>query len=318
MIIMHWRHAKIADMPAFITTKDSFMLKPYAITGASGRTGSAAAKALLDRGLPVRVILRDPAKGDVWHDQGADVAIADLADVDAMTAALSDTSGAYLVSPQQYGRNDLFERAIVIAETVEVAVRRAAVPRVVALSSVGAGEDQGIGWIAMNRSLEQALGRLPIPVAFLRAAYFMENWLPMIQQAMSTGRLPSFLAPRQRAIPMVATTDIGSIAADVLEQEWHAQRVIDLAGPADYSPANVASSLSQQVGRSVDAVAIAEEYWATALDGAGMSNAAFKGFVEMTRGLNSGHIAFGDSVGHERLSGTTSLDQAIATLVAAR
>ncbi len=318
MIIMHWCHAKIADMPAFVTTKDSFMTKPYAITGASGRTGSAAAKALLDRGLPVRVILRDPTKGAVWHDRGAEVAIADLADVDAMTAAFADTSGAYIVSPQQYGRGDLFERAIVIAETVEEAVRRAAVPRVVALSSVGAGEDHGIGWIAMNRSLERALGRLPIPVAFLRAAYFMENWQPMIQQAMSTGRLPSFLAPLHRAIPMVATADIGLIAADVLQQEWQGQRVIDLAGPADYFPADVASSLSHQVGRNVDAVAIAEEDWAAALDGAGMSNAAFKGFVEMTRGLNSGHIAFGNSVGHERISGTTSLDHAIAELAVAR
>ena len=294
------------------------MTNPYAITGASGRTGSAAAQALLDRGLPVRVILRNPAKANVWHARGAEVAIADLDDVDAMSAALADTSGAYIVSPQQYDREHLFERAIVIAETVETAVRRAAVPLIVALSSVGAGKDHDIGWIAMNRSLEQALGRLPIPVAFLRAAYFMENWQPMIQQAMSTGYLPSFLAPLQRALPMVATTDIGSIAADVLQQEWHSQRIIDLAGPAEYSPANVAFSLSKQVGRSVNAVAIAEKDWAAVLAGTGMSSAAREGFVEMTRGLNSGHIAFGNPVGHECLSGTTSLDQAVAKLIVTR
>lgn len=33
---------------------------PYAVFGATGRTGAAAADALLRAGLPVRVVLRDP------------------------------------------------------------------------------------------------------------------------------------------------------------------------------------------------------------------------------------------------------------------
>ena len=318
MPIMHWRHAKFADMPVVIKTEDSFMTNPYAITGASGRTGSAAAQALLDRGLPVRVVLRDPAKAVIWREQGAEVAIADLADVDAMTAALSDTSGAYIVSPQQYGRDDLFERAIVIAETVEAAVRRAAVPRVVALSSVGAGEDHGTGWIAMNRSLEQALGRLPIPVAFLRAAYFMENWQPMIQPATSEGILRSFLAPTERPIPMIATPDIGSIAASVILQEWHDQRIIDLAGPREYSPMDVASCLSDQLGRGIDTIPVPEGEWTAALAGAGLSEAALAGFIEMTRGLNNGHIDFKECDTTERRRGETSLDQAIGAMAFGR
>lgn len=290
------------------------MTKPYAITGASGRTGSATAQALLDRGRPVRVILRDPAKANAWRERGAEVATADLADLAAMTVALSGTSGAYIVSPQQYACDDLFERAAVIAETVEAAVRRAAVPRVVALSSVGAGENHGTGWIAMNRSLEQALGRLPMPVAFLRAAYFMENWQPMIQHAASEGILRSFLAPPQRPIPMVATPDIGSIAASVLLQDWHGQRIIDLAGPAEYSPMDVASCLSHQLGLGIDTISVPEGEWTAALAGASFADAALAGFVEMTRGLNSGYIAFDESAATERLSGDTPLDQAISTM----
>lgn len=290
------------------------MTNPYAITGASGRTGSAAAQALLDRGLPVRVVLRDPAKAVIWRERGAEVVIADLADVDALTVALSGTSGAYIVSPQHYGRDDLFERAIVMAETVEAAVRRAAVPRVVALSSVGVGEDHNTGWIAMNRSLEQALGRLPMAVAFLRAAYFMENWTPMVQHATSEGILRSFLAPPRRSIPMVATSDIGSIAASVLQQEWQGQRIIDLAGPAEYSPMDVASCLSDQLGRAIDAISVPEGEWPAALAGIGFSEAALAGFIEMTRGLNNGHIDFKECDAIERLCGETSLDQAIGTM----
>ena len=167
-------------------------------------------------------------------------------------------------------------------------------------------------------SLEQALERLPMPVAFLRAAYFMENWTPMIQHAASEGILRSFLAPPQRSIPMVATSDIGSIAASVLQQEWRGQRIIDLAGPAGYSPMDVASCLSHQLGRGIDAISVPEGEWAAALAGAGFSEAALAGFVEMTRGLNNGHIDFKECDATECLRGETSLDQAIGTMAFGR
>ncbi|RUX44948.1 NmrA family transcriptional regulator, partial [Mesorhizobium sp. M7A.F.Ca.US.014.04.1.1] len=38
----------------------------YAITGITGKVGGALAKALIEAGEPVRAVLRDPAKADVW------------------------------------------------------------------------------------------------------------------------------------------------------------------------------------------------------------------------------------------------------------
>ena len=75
----------------------------------------------------------------------------------------------------------------------------ARVPKLVALSSVGADLASGSGWIRMNRMLEQRLSDSGIAATFLRAAYFMENWTPMIGQAVATGGLPSFLSPRDGA-----------------------------------------------------------------------------------------------------------------------
>ena len=47
-----------------------------AVAGVTGHTGGAAASALLDAQQPVRVIVRDRARGDAWAARAAEVAVA--------------------------------------------------------------------------------------------------------------------------------------------------------------------------------------------------------------------------------------------------
>lgn len=266
-------------------------------------------------GHAVRVVVRDAAKGRPWAERGAEIALADLTDLGSMTRALSGVQGAYVVNPQQYGRDDLFEMADLVAGTTARAARDAGVPRLVALSSVGADRDGGTGWIGMNRMVEQRLGEARIPAIFLRAAYFMENWAPLIAQAVHTGTLPTFLAPPQRAIPMVATADVGTTAAALLVEEWAGAGAVTLAGPRDYSPSDVAAVVSAALGRPVDAAVLPEAQWPQALADAGFSNAALAGFIEMTRGLNDGHIDMAsDPLAVGRL-GPTPLERVVVDLV---
>ncbi|NRR29639.1 NmrA family NAD(P)-binding protein [Oxalobacteraceae bacterium] len=287
---------------------------PYAIFGVTGRTGAAAADALLRAGQAVRVVVRDPAQGRPWAERGAEVAVADLTDLDAMVRALSQARGAYVISPQHYHREDLFERADLIAATTARAALAAHVPKLVALSSVGADRESGTGWIGMNRMFERRLAETGVPTAFLRAAYFMENWVPMIGQAMRSGTLPTFLAPPQRAIPMVATVDVGSSAAALLREERSWTRVVTLSGPKDYAPDDVAAIVSSMLQKPVDVAVLPEAEWPKALADAGFSKAALAGFTEMTRGLNCSHIDVKSDPGVEEWAGTTPLKRVIADL----
>ncbi|KQW93577.1 epimerase [Massilia sp. Root418] len=292
---------------------------PHAVFGVSGRTGAAAADALLRAGQPVRVVVRDPAQGRPWADRGAEVAVADLTDLASMTRALSRVRGAYVVSPQYYNREDLFDMAGLIAHTTARAARAAEVPRLVALSSVGADRESGTGWIGMNRSFEQRLGDAGVSTVFLRAAYFMENWLPMVGQAIRSAVLPTFLptflAPPQRALPMVATVDVGSAAAALLQEQWTGNRIVALCGPRDYAPDDVAAAVAAALGKPVGVAVLPEAQWPEALAGAHFSSAALAGFTEMTRGLNCAHIDFKSAPGVEERTGTTPLEQVIAELV---
>jgi uncharacterized protein YbjT (DUF2867 family) len=59
----------------------------YTIMGVTGKVGGAAARSLLDRGERLCVVVRDRAKGAAWADRGCEVAIADLDDAKALSAA---------------------------------------------------------------------------------------------------------------------------------------------------------------------------------------------------------------------------------------
>jgi uncharacterized protein YbjT (DUF2867 family) len=287
---------------------------PYAVFGVTGRTGAATADALLRSGQPVRVVVRDPAKGRPWAERGAEVAVADLTDLASMTRALIQVRGAYVVSPQHYNREDLFERADLIADIAARAAVAADAPRLVALSSVGADRESGTGWIMMNRIFEQRLTEAGVPTIFLRAAYFMENWAPMVGQAMRSGILPTFLAPPQRPIPMVATVDVGSAAAALLQEEGRDTRAVTLSGPEEYAPNDVAAIVSATLEKPVDVAVLPEAEWSKTLADAHFSKAALAGFTEMTRGLNCSHIDIKSDSGAVEWSGTTALERVIAEL----
>lgn len=287
---------------------------PYVVFGVTGRTGAAAADALLRSGHPVRVVVRDPAKGRPWAERGAEVAVADLTDLASMVRALSQVQGAYVVSPQHYNREDLFERADLIANITARAAVAADVPRLVALSSVGADRESGTGWIRMNRMFEQRLAETGVPTTFLRAAYFMENWMPMIGQAVRSGTLPTFLAPPQRPLPMVATVDVGSTAAALLQEKRTGTCIVTLSGPEDYAPNDVAAIISATLQKPVDVAVLPETEWPEALADAHFSRAALAGFAEMTRGLNCSHIDIKSDPTAVEWAGTTTLERVIVEL----
>jgi len=288
---------------------------PYAVFGVTGRTGAAAADALICSGHPVRVVVRDPANGRPWAERGAEVAVADLTDLASMTKTLGRVRGAYVVSPQHYGREDLFELADLIADTTARAALAADVPRLVALSSVGADREGGTGWIGMNRMFERRLGATGVPAVFLRAAYFMENWMPMVGHAIRSGTLPTFLAPPQRPIPMVATADVGRTAAALLQEEWTGNAIATLSGPQDYTPNDVAAIVSATLGKPVGAAVLPQTEWPTALADAGFSTSALAGFTEMTSGLNCAHIDIGSDPAARAWKGSTPLEQVILELI---
>ncbi len=70
------------------------------VTGATGKTGGAVVKQLLDRGFPVRAVVRTlDGRAEALRRAGAEVAVADLFDPDQLLGAMRGTRRAYYMNP---------------------------------------------------------------------------------------------------------------------------------------------------------------------------------------------------------------------------
>ncbi len=285
----------------------------YAIMGVTGQVGSAVADMLLSQGKKVRVIVRNPEKAASWRDRGAEIAIANFDDVDALQSAFRGTEGVFVINPPNFAPEPGFPESRAFIAAIREALAAAKPARVVALSSIGAQQNTGTGLLESLHILEEELSALSIPVAFLRAGWFMENSRWDVPSARE-GRIFSYLQPLDKEFSLVATLDIGRTGAEVLSQNWKGNRFIEVAGPKPYSPRQLAAAFSKVLNHPVEAIAIPRETWVETFVAQGIPADRTAYRVEMLEGFNSGHISFGVP-GTEHVAGTIPLEEALKSLI---
>ena len=261
----------------------------YAITGITGKVGGALARALLADGQSVRAIVRDVDKGSAWVAQGCTLAQADMRDAAALTAAFDGVQGAFILPPSEFDPAPGFHEAREVIDAVKAALVAARPARVVCLSTVGAHVDRS-NLLTQRTLMEQALGDLPMPITFLRPAWFIENAAWDVASARDTGILASFLQPLDKPVPMVATSDIGRVAAMLLQQEWTGRRVVELEGPRRVSPLDIAAAFSAVLNRDVRAEIVPRVTWNDLFKLQGMKYPLPR--MQMLDGFNEGWIDF--------------------------
>src|SRR6204780_779062 len=165
----------------------------YAVTGITGKVGAAVARSLLSADQPVRAVVRDRGKGAEWANLGCDIAIADLADAGALTKAFVGTEGVFAMLPPVFDPAPGFPEAREFTASMYTALAAAKPKKVVALSSIGADAPNPNLLNALGL-MEDAMKTLPMPVAFLRAAWFMENAAWDIDSARK-GSIQSYIQP---------------------------------------------------------------------------------------------------------------------------
>ena len=262
----------------------------YVVSGATGHTGSAVAKTLLEKNLPVRVIVRNREKAAELEKLGSEIAIADLQDSEAVSEALKGATVLYLMNPPSYQAEDQFAELEKVINSFQTAIENSALEKIVVLSSIGGQLSSGTGNILTAYKLEKAFGNLDIPVTFIRAGSFMENWNPVLETAKTQGILPSFYQPLDQKVPQIAAFDIGRVAAAEMQEKTIGKKIIELAG-FWLSPAESAEIIGKVLGKEVNSIAVPEDQWVGILSHHNSSKNA-ESLAEMFSGFNSGHIKF--------------------------
>jgi NAD(P)H dehydrogenase (quinone) len=283
----------------------------YAITGITGKVGGIVARTLLAAGLPVRAVVRDADKDRPWVEKGCEVAIASIADADGLTKAFSGADGVFLMTPPDFDPEPGFPKTHEAIAAVKAAIAAAQPAKVVFLSTVGAQVAE-FNLLNNSRITEEGLRTLSVPVAFLRAAWFMEN-ASWDLDAAKAGVVPSFLQPLDHLIPMVATADIGSTAADLLRESWTGLRIVELEGPRRYSANDIARGFAEAVGHPVRMEPVPRDMWEALFRSQGMKHPLAR--IRMIDGFNEGWIDF-EGDGTEHRTGRIQLEAVLKDLVA--
>jgi uncharacterized protein YbjT (DUF2867 family) len=262
------------------------------ITGATGRTGGAAAKALLKKGEEVRVVGRAPKKLQPLVQNGADAVAGDVEDAGFLVKVFEGASAVYLVVPEDTSQQDLREHQERATDSFAAAVSSARVPYVVALSSVGAQHSEKTGPIVGLHNLEQKLNRISgVNVLYLRPGYFMENLLLSLAPLCSMGMLPGGMRG-DFAMPWIATKDIGEYAAERLSAcDFTGSSIQELHGERDISMNEAASVVGKAIGRpELQYRQVPLPMLAGALAQMGLPKNTVALLMEMWEGANAGLI----------------------------
>jgi uncharacterized protein YbjT (DUF2867 family) len=196
---------------------------------------------------------------------------------------------------------------------VTAALAEARPGKVVCLSTIGADAPHE-NLLTQRTLMEQSLQEIGLPVTFLRPGWFMENALWDIPSARDEGLLRSFLQPDDKPFPMVATQDVGRLAAALLREDWSGTRVVELEGPARISPNDLARAFATVLKRTVRVETVPRESWEQIFRSQGTRNPLPR--IRMLDGFNEGWIDFSEH-GRSAMKGTTALESVIAELVRA-
>jgi uncharacterized protein YbjT (DUF2867 family) len=284
----------------------------YAVMGVTGKVGGAVAASSIRAGVRVRAVMRAAAKARTWSQKGCEVAIATTEDAGALTAAFRDLEGVFVMLPGIFDPGPGFPEASAAIESIRKSLEAARPPKVVCLSTIGAAAEQP-NLLNQLGLLEQALQSVPAPVTFLRPAWFLDNAAFDVAAARATGRIESFLQPLDKQYPMVAARDVGFVASELLRETWSGHRVVELEGPGQVTPNQMAQAFSASLGTQVTARAVPRHEWEQLFRSQGMQNPTPR--MQMLDGFNEGWIAFSGDGKHVR-RGSTTLEQAIASIVA--
>lgn len=210
-----------------------------AVTGATGAVGGMVARDLAERGIPVRLVVRDPSRAPQLD--GAEVARAEFGDADAAEGALRGIETLFMVSAAESADRLDQHRTFVDAAT------RAGVRHVVYTSFLAAAPDAVFTLARDHFATEQHLRASGMSWTFLRDDFYIDFLEFMVGE---DGVIRGPAGDGRAAV--VTRADVArSATAVLLDPAAHAGSTYDLTGPEALSMAEIAATIAEVRGRAI-------------------------------------------------------------------
>lgn len=222
------------------------MIKPRIIvTGATGKTGSVVATELLKAGYPVRAMVRrEDARSARLRAHGAEIAVAEMSDVERVGDALQDVQRAYYCPPfDPY----MIQGAVAFA----VAAKEARLEQIVGLTQWLASPSHPSLMTRQHWLVDRLFSMTPgVAHTIVRPGIFADAYLATIALAANLGIFPWMNGNSRNAPP--SNEDIARVAAAALmDPARHAGNCYRPTGPELLGVEDMAKAIGRAVGRSV-------------------------------------------------------------------
>jgi uncharacterized protein YbjT (DUF2867 family) len=264
----------------------------YVVTGATGHIGEVVADKLLAAGVKVRVIGRDAKKLERFTQKGAEAFVADVTNAGATEKAFSGATVVFAMVPPNNSAPDVLGHYNQVGNAMASAIKKNGVPHAVVLSSVGADKPDRTGVVKGLHDLEGIIGGIVgLNALFLRPGYFMENLLPQVGVIQSFGMMGGPLRP-DLPIAMIATRDIGAVAAEaLLNLNFTGKSTRELHGARDVTYMEIPKIIGAAIGKpDLAYMQLPASQLKPAFLQMGMSSSMADGLLELAEALNSGHL----------------------------
>ncbi|WP_414939085.1 NAD(P)H-binding protein [Amycolatopsis sp. cmx-11-51] len=208
------------------------------VTGATGRVGGSVVSQLLDKGLSVRALVRDPQRALL--PDGVHVVRGDLADPGSLGLALEGVDSVFLVWPTM-------EADHAASQTIAEIARR--VRHIVYLSSNGVSEDTTEGILGSHAKLERLIEDSGVEWTFLRPGGFAANTLAWAEQIQAEGVVRWVHGAARRAL--IHERDIAAVGVMALTEEGLKGARPTITGPEAITQFEQAQAIGAAIGRPV-------------------------------------------------------------------
>lgn len=225
------------------------------VTGATGYIGGRLVPRLLEEGLRVRLLVREPRKllARTWVDRpNLEVRVGDAADCAALRSALSGCSAAYylihsmIVAGADYGERDRELGRIFAAATAD-----AGVERIIYLGGLGETGEGLSRHLASRRETEEALRAGPVPVTTLRAAMIIGSGSASFEiLRYLVERLPVMITPRwvNTECQPIAVENVLHYLVECLNHPQTRGRILDIGGANVLTYREIMSTMAELRG----------------------------------------------------------------------
>ncbi|WPU99133.1 NmrA family NAD(P)-binding protein [Mucilaginibacter sp. cycad4] len=226
------------------------------ITGATGKSGSAAIDELLEMGNPVRAFVHSlDERSEKLAAKGVEVFAGDLHNFDEISVAMKGIDTAYFCFPV------LVPGVLEATSYFAVAGKEAGLKGIVNMSQISARRDAKSHAAQDHWIGEQILNMTGIPITHLRPTFF-DDWFLYIREGIKKDNKIVLPFGDGRWAP-VDSGDLGrAVARIAAEPMTYAGEILKLYGPEEYNVYEMSEVLSSVLGRKIKYEPVNIERWA--------------------------------------------------------